>query len=94
MNFGEALAALKEGKRVVRKAWYKDGSFIFLVPGSTFKVNRAPLLGIYPEGTEVEYHAHIDMKTGRGDVMPWNGSHDDILAEDWEHVSEPGKKHY
>jgi len=36
--------------------------FVFLVPGSVFKVNRAPLLGIYPEGTEINYHAHVDMK--------------------------------
>jgi hypothetical protein len=94
MNFGEALAALKEGKRVVRKGWNGKGMFIFLVPGSTFKVNRPPLLGIYPEGEEIQYHAHVDMKTAQGDVVPWVCSQTDMLAEDWELVSEPGKKHY
>ena len=57
--------------------------FLFLVPGSTFKVNRAPLLGIYPEGTEINYHAHIDMKTADGTIVPWLASQTDVLADDW-----------
>jgi len=61
MNFGAALHALKEGKRVARMGWNGKGMFIFLVPGSTFKVSRPPLMGIYPEGTEINYcppHRH------------------------------------
>jgi hypothetical protein len=54
------------------------------VPGSTFKVNRPPLLGIYEDGTEINYHAHIDMKTAQGDIVPWLASQTDMLAEDWE----------
>jgi hypothetical protein len=53
------------------------------VNGSNFKVSRAPLLGIYPEGTEVSYHSHIDMKTAQGYVVPWLASQVDLLAEDW-----------
>ena len=55
MNFGEALEALKLGKKVTRAGWNGKGMFLFLVPGSTFQVNRPPLLGIYPEGTEINY---------------------------------------
>jgi len=58
--------------------------FLFLVSGSTFKVNRPPLLGIYPEGTEINYHAHVDMKTADGQIVPWLCSQTDMLAEDWE----------
>ena len=83
MNFGQALEALKSGKRVSREGWNGKGMFLFLVPGSTFKVNRAPLLGIYPEGTEINYHAHVDMKTVQGDIVPWLCSQTDMLAEDW-----------
>lgn len=86
MNFGEALEALKQGKKVAREGWNGKGMFVFLVPGSTFTVNRAPLLGIYPEGTEINYHAHIDMKTAQGYVVPWLASQADVLAEDWELV--------
>ena len=87
MTFGEALHLIKEGRKAARKGWNGKGMFIFLVPGSTFKVNRPPLLGIYPEGTEIKYHAHIDMKTADGQVVPWLASQTDVLAEDWQLVS-------
>lgn len=83
LSFGHAVHALKQGKRVARAGWNGKGTFLFLVPGSTFKVNRPPLLGIYPEGTEVQYHAHIDMKTATGEVVPWLASQSDVLADDW-----------
>ncbi len=92
-DFGHALAMLKSGNRVARAGWNGKGMFLFLVPGSTFKVNRPPLLGIYPEGTEVEYHAHIDMKTAQGYVVPWLASQADMLAEDWHVVPGPGDNH-
>ena len=83
MNFGFALDAVKQGQKVARDGWNGKDMFIFLVPGSVFKVNRPPLLGIYPEGTEINYHPHIDMKTVNGDIVPWIASQDDMLAEDW-----------
>lgn len=86
MNFGSALEAIKDGKRVARAGWNGKGMFLFLVPGSTFTVNREPLLSIMGEGTQVQYHAHIDMKTAQGYVVPWLASQADLLSEDWEIV--------
>ena len=83
MPFGLAVEAVKKGKKIARAGWNGKGMFLFLVPGSTFKVNRAPLLGIYPEGTEINYHAHIDMKTADGTIVPWLASQTDVLADDW-----------
>jgi hypothetical protein len=83
MNFGQAIEALKAGKRVSRSGWNGKNMFLFLVQGSTFKVNRAPLNQFYEEGTEVNYHAHIDMKTADGTIVPWLASQTDVLAEDW-----------
>lgn len=83
MNFSEALVEIKNGKRVSREGWNGKGMFVFLVPGSVFKVSRAPLLGIYPEGTEIKYHAHVDMKTADNQVVPWLVSQTDLLADDW-----------
>lgn len=83
MDFGEALAHLKAGGRVAREGWNGKGMFLFLVPGSTFEVNREPLLSIMGAGTKVNYHAHIDMKTAQGTVVPWLASQTDVLAEDW-----------
>ena len=83
MNFGDGLEALKNGQKVAREGWNGKGMFLFLVPGSVFKVNRAPLLGIYPEGTEINYRPHIDMKTVDGEIVPWVASQTDVLAKDW-----------
>jgi hypothetical protein len=83
MTFGLALEALKLGRKVARSGWNGKGMFLFLVPGSTFQVNRPPLLGIYPEGTKVDYCPHIDMKTADNKVVPWLASQTDVLAEDW-----------
>jgi hypothetical protein len=83
MKFGKALEALEAGQKVSREGWNGKGMFVFFVPGSTFQVNRPPLLGIYPEGTTINYHAHVDMKTADGQIVPWLCSQTDMLADDW-----------
>lgn len=84
MTFGLAIEAMKMGKKVARAGWNGKGMFIFLIPGSTFKVNRAPLLGIFPEGTEIEYRPHIAMKGVDGSISEWTpAAGNDVLAEDW-----------
>lgn len=83
LDFSQALLHIKAGQKVARAGWNGKQMFVFLVPGSTFTVNRPPLLGIYPEGTEINYHAHIDMRTADGQIVPWLASQTDILASDW-----------
>lgn len=86
LSFGDAIHYLKQGHSLARQGWNGKGVFLFLVPESTFKANRPPLSGIYPEGTEINYHAHIDMKTASGEVVPWLASQTDMLATDWRLV--------
>ena len=83
MNFSDALIEIKMGKKLARSGWNGKSMFIFLVDGSTFQVNRAPLLNFYPEGTIINYHAHIDMKTADNHIVPWLCSQTDMLANDW-----------
>ena len=83
LKFGDAQMLLKNVQKVARLGWNGKGMFLFLVPGSVFKVNRPPLLGIYPEGTEISYCPHIDMRTADGKIVPWLASQTDVLAEDW-----------
>jgi hypothetical protein len=78
---------MRNGDRVCRAGWNGKDMFLFLVAGSTFEVNRPPLLGIYPEGTKINYHAHVDMKTATGEIVPWLCSQSDLLATDWELVT-------
>lgn len=81
--FSLALSAIKKGFKVSRHGWNGADQFVFLVPGSTFNVNRPPLLGIYEEGTEINYLPHIDIKTVSGAIVPWLASQGDMMAEDW-----------
>lgn len=88
MSFGHALQALKDGHLVSRAGWNGKGMYLFLVPGSSFKASREPLLSIMGEGADVQYHAHIDMKTAQGFVVPWLASQADMLADDWVLLSD------
>lgn len=87
-NFSQALEWIKDGEKVYRNGWNGRDMFVFLVSGSTFTVNRPPLLGIYPEGTVINYNPHIDIKGANGSISTWGPSIGDVLAEDWNvHVS-------
>lgn len=86
MDFGDAIRALKEGKRVARAGWNGKGMFIFLVAGSQFTTNREPLLSILGEGTRVTYRPHIDICQPDGSIGTWAPSNGDTLAEDWNLV--------
>lgn len=76
MSFGDAIAALKAGKRVARAGWNGKGMFLFLVPGGYMD---------HPHfnGQALPY---IAMKTVQGDSVPWLASQADVLSEDWELV--------
>ena len=86
LTFGDALHMLKLGKKVARSGWNGKGMFVFLVNGSKFNVNRPPLLGIFPEGTEINYRPHIDIKNVDGSISTWVPSIGDVMAEDWATV--------
>ena len=86
LTFGQAIDALKIGQKVARPGWNGKNMFLFLVQGSTFQVNRPPLLGIYPEGATINYRPHIDMKTVDDEIVPWVASQTDVLADDWKIV--------
>ena len=83
LTFGLAVEALKKGQKLARAGWNGKGMFVFLVYGSTFSVSRAPLLGIFPEGTEINYRPHIDIKNVDGSISTWVPSIGDVMAEDW-----------
>jgi hypothetical protein len=83
-GFGTAIERVLAGRRLTRESW-PDGQFIFNVPGSRFKVNRPPLLGIYEEGTEISYNGHVDIVWVDGSVSPWTPTQIDMAADDWQY---------
>lgn len=86
-GFEEALHRVKAGSKVGRSEW-KNARYVFLVDGSKFTVNRAPLNKMFAEGTEITYRPHIDMIGADGSVGTWAPSMVDILATDWYEVTE------
>lgn len=99
MNFGEAISALQQGKRVARDGWNGKGMFLVLAGG--YKVPKeslrqgGPIDAAFLESrglSEMEILPHIDMWTvnasGRQAYLPgWLASQSDMLASDWHIVN-------
>lgn len=90
-NFGQAIEALKAGKRVSRKGWNGKGMFLFLLPAGTVPVKAIhdPALREVIEkevGCETfEALGSIRMFTADKKILTgWLASQTDMLAEDWE----------
>jgi hypothetical protein len=96
MNFSEALQLIKNGKKLTRSNWngnklHEEGKparpmFVYLVHGSEFEVNRAPLNAVYEMGTKIKYRPHIDLCAADGTCGVWSISNLDALSDDWEVV--------
>jgi hypothetical protein len=85
LNFGQALEALEEGKKVAREGWNGKNMYLYLVSGSCFTVAEGrPLAKHLPVGEQVAYNAHIDMRAADGSHFVWNPNQLDMLAKDWQ----------
>jgi hypothetical protein len=83
LNFGQAIEALKDGKKVCREGWNGKGMFLYYVPANKYPYTTLIGKTIADEDGLVEYGAYIAMKTAQGNVVPWLASQTDVLAEDW-----------
>lgn len=88
MKYLDILKELERtpGSMARRDAW-EESCFIYYVPGSTFKVNRAPLNIIFPLDTEVSYQSHIDFCCMHGDRIitgVYGPTEEDLVAEDFK----------
>lgn len=91
MTFGEALEAVKSGKRARRAGWNGKGMWIAYTPGSRVPVKMArvgaALLRANElfDDAEIEILPHLDMRAADGSlVIGWLASQTDMLADDWE----------
>jgi hypothetical protein len=82
MNFGEAIEAIKNGKRVCREGWNGKGMYLFIITPVGSDGNG----WTYTNGVNDNYPLlpFIAMKTADDKVVPWLASQTDILAEDWQ----------
>lgn len=71
MTFGQAIEALREGRKVSRKGWNgKDMWLALQIPDVHSKMSLP----------------YIYMKTAQQDLVPWIASQSDMLSFDWEIV--------
>jgi hypothetical protein len=98
LSFGEALEALKRGYRIARSGWNGKGMWVFLNKGSApvFPQRETTIEGIsdhlFDLGDEdtVTRLPNINMRTASGStVTGWLASQTDMLAEDWEILTNP-----
>lgn len=84
-DFAWALEQIKQGRRVKVSFWQPD-KFIFMVNGSNFEVNRAPLNEFYPEGTGISYLPHIDIQTEPNVISVYTPTQQELLLDYWEYA--------
>lgn len=87
-NFGAAVEALKNGKRVARAGWSGKNMYLWLLPAASVKAEwcREPHLKEVAQenGGEIEALGSIRMLTADKKVLTgWLASQSDMLAEDW-----------
>jgi len=89
MNFGQALEALKEGKKVAREGWNGKNMWLALSVGHpSLSADKFwnPHNKAFAEsnGGQAEVLPTITMKTADNKIlMGWLASQTDMLAEDW-----------
>ena len=77
MNFGKAIEALKEGKRVAREGWNGKGIFIELQRPDEYSKMTHPYIYIDTTGLQTEN------EKAPKNLVPWFASQTDMLSEDW-----------
>lgn len=76
MDFGIALAFLKQGFRVARKGWNGKGMWLMLcIPYGDYTLEK--------DGKTYGRLPYIYMKTADEKLVPWVASQTDVLADDW-----------
>lgn len=98
LNFGQAIEALKEGKRVARHGWNGKGMFIFQRPADELDVDFIDKVKSLPESVKdffrqpqfhksqffVKFGAYLCMYAADGTIVNgWLASQTDMLAQDW-----------
>lgn len=88
MNFGEAIEALKQGKKVTRKGWNGKNMFLWLKPAGIIKAEwcQDPMLKAIAEenGGSIPALGTICMLTAKKEILSgWLASQTDMLSNDW-----------
>jgi len=84
MNFGQALQAIQDGKKIERNGWNGRGMFVYYVPAGSFQTLTDVARKEF--GETVEYNQYMAIKNMNGTVSTWVPSVNDCFAQDWQIV--------
>jgi hypothetical protein len=86
LTFGQAIEALKRGKKVARRGWNGKGMWLKLANQNLTGVDRNAFSDIdFEDDGRWAVLPCICMKTATREMLPgWLASQTDMLAEDWE----------
>lgn len=91
-SFGQAIEALKQGKRVSRKGWNGKGMFIFQQVPSEINEDVVPKMQSLPQhvkdefakrGGGIRYKNQLAMVYPDNTIYGWVASPSDVLENDW-----------
>jgi hypothetical protein len=88
LNFGEALAHLKNGYCVAREGWNGKGMWLCLISSDGYKLSNTNYTSIPEYDDEPHLLPWVGMKTANSGFVPWLCSQTDMLAEDWTVLAE------
>ena len=83
LTFGDALQALKAGKRVARAGWNGKGMFVYYVRAAAYLAQSAAAIEYFGENAYVPYAPYLALKGVDERVSTWVPSINDVLVEDW-----------
>ena len=80
MDFGSAIRAMKDGKKVARKNWNGKGQFVFLADSVDFHT----MANLADSQDVTKTHDMLVIKTSNNVFQPgWLATQSDMLSEDW-----------
>ena len=80
MDFGSAIRAMKDGKKVARQGWNGKGQYVFLADSVEFHTYA----NLADSKDVKETHDMLVIKTSNNVFQPgWLATQSDLLAEDW-----------
>ena len=91
-TFGQAIEAVKQGKRIARSGWNGKGLFVFMQVPSTITEDIIPKMQSLPQfvkdefakrGGSISYKNQLAMVYPDNIIYGWVASPSDVLETDW-----------
>lgn len=83
MNFGEAIVAVKNGKRIQREGWNGKNQYVELATAISYKNASGEIVNVEHDAIGNKALAFVGTS---GVQLGWLASQADMLAEDWKEV--------